>query len=166
MKMKAPLVAALMLGLPAMSNAFTLDAVGYEGSELSLDPVTVFVPGYGDLVFEAASGSTLVVNSDYENDNGFGAPALSFDSNESVKITFKGADPMNVDFDFVGLSADETFLVEKDATTPQTYFLTLKGCGDGAGLYSISWCAQSVPEPSSAMLGLIGAGYFALRRRR
>ena len=47
MKMKIPLIAALVAGLPMASSAFTLDAVGYEGAELSLNPVSVFVPGYG-----------------------------------------------------------------------------------------------------------------------
>ena len=65
MKMKIPLIAALVAGLPMASSAFTLDAVGYEGSELSLNPLSIFVPGYGIVIFEAAAGSTLVVNSAY-----------------------------------------------------------------------------------------------------
>ena len=166
MKMKTSLVAALLIGLPAISGAFTLDAVGYGGSELSLAPYSVFVPGYGELVFEAAAGSSLIVNSAYQNDNGFGGPSLSFDQNESVKITFKGSEPLNVDFDFVGVSAGESFVVEKDLLTPQAYLVSLKGAGDGAGLYAISWKTEAVPEPTSAMLGLLGGAFFAFRRRR
>lgn len=166
MKMKTALVAALVAGMPVLSNAFTLDAAGYGGSELSLNPVSVFVPGYGELIFEAAPGSSLVVNSAYENDNGFGGPSLSFDQNEAVKITFNGLEPLDVDFDFVGVSAGEGFVVQKDLFTPQAYLLTFQGSGDGAGLYAISWNTQCVPEPTSAALGLIGAAVFAFRRRR
>ncbi len=166
MKIKTPLVAALLLGMPAISSAFTLDAVGYGGGELSSTPYSVFVPGYGELVFEAAAGSSLVVNSAYQNDNGFGGPSLSFDDNESVKITFKGLAPLNTDFDFVGVSAGENFVVEKDLVTPQAYLLTFKGAGDGAGLYAISWNTEAVPEPTSALLGLVGGAFFAFRRRR
>ncbi|MEO5713176.1 MAG: PEP-CTERM sorting domain-containing protein [Luteolibacter sp.] len=166
MKMKTPLVAALLLGMPAISGAFTLDAVGYGGSELSLTPYSVFVPGYGELVFEAAAGSSLIVNSAYQNDNGFGGPSLSFDNGEAVKITFKGLEPLNVDFDFVGVSAGEDFVIEKDLVTPQAYLLSFKGAGDGAGLYAISWNTAAVPEPASALLGLMGGAFFAFRRRR
>lgn len=148
------------------SSAFTLDAVGYGGSELSLSPRSVFVPGYGELIFEAAVGTSLVVNSAYENDNGFGGPSLSFDQNEAVKITFNGLEPLNVDFDFVGVSAGESFVVQKDLFTPQAFLVTFQGGGDGAGLYSVSWDTQCIPEPTSALLGLVGTAVFAFRRRR
>lgn len=166
MKMNLPLVAVLVAGLPMASSAFTLDTVGYEGAELSLSPLSIFVPGYGFVIFEAAPGSTLVVNSAYENDNGFGGPSLSFDQNETVKITFGGLEPLNTDFDFVGLSVGESFVVQKDLFTPQAFLVTLQGGGDGAGLYAVSWNAECVPEPTSAMLGLIGTAVFAFRRRR
>jgi hypothetical protein len=164
MKMKIPLlIAVLVAGLPLASSAFTLDAVGYDGGELSLNPVSVFVPGYGAVIFEAAVGTTLVVNSAFANDNGFGGPSLNFDQNEAVKITFNGAQPLNVDFDFVGVSAGESFVVQKDLFTPQAFLITLQGGGNGAGLYAVSW--NAIPEPSSALLGLIGTAVFAFRRR-
>lgn len=167
MKMKTPLLlAALAAGFPAISSGFTLDAVGYDGTGLSLNPVSVFVPGYGELIFEAAVGSSLVVNSAYQNDNGFGGPSLNFDQNDAIRITFTGAEPLNVDFDFVGVSAGESFVVQKDLFTPQSFLVTLQGGGDGAGLYAISWNTQAVPEPASALLGLIGITVFAFRRRR
>ncbi len=166
MKMKIPLIAALVAGMPVISSGFTLDAVGYAGSELSLNPVSVFVPGYGELIFEAAVGSVLVVNSAYQNDNGFGGPSLNFDQNEAIRITFNGLEPLNVDFDFVGVSAGESFVVQKDLFTPQAFLVTLQGGGNGAGLYAVSWNTQAVPEPTSALLGLIGTAVFAFRRRR
>ncbi|MES2660069.1 MAG: PEP-CTERM sorting domain-containing protein [Verrucomicrobiota bacterium] len=166
MKMKTSLVAALLLGMPAISSAFTLDFAGYQGGDLSTNPVSIFVPGYGELVFQAAVGNTLVVNSAYENDNGFGGPSLNFDQNDAIKITFNGLEPLDVDFDFVGVSAGESFVVQKDLFTPQAFLLTLQGGGDGAGLYAISWNTQAIPEPTSALLGLIGTAAFAFRRRR
>lgn len=165
MKMKTPLVAAMFLTVVSSVHAFTLDAVGYEGGVLELNPFSVFVPGYGEIVFEAAPGSSLVVNSAYQNDNGFGGPSLSFDENEAVKITFTGDDPLNLDFDFVGQSVGESFLVEQDLFTPQAFLITLQGKGDGAGLYAMSWNTQAIPEPGSAVIGLLGS-LLLLRRRR
>lgn len=164
MNMKTPLVAALFAAASSIGHAFTLDAVGYEGGVLSQNPFSVFVPGYGELVFEAGLGSELVVDSAYQNDNGFGGPSLNFDQNEAVKITFNGLEPLNVDFDFVGQSAGESFVVQKDLFTPQAFLVTLQGGGDGAGLYAISW--NAVPEPASAVLGIMGGMMLMLRRRR
>lgn len=165
MKMKAPLIAAALLVVASSAQAFTLDAVGYEGGVLEQSPFSVFVPGYGEIVFQASIGAALVVNSAYQNDNGFGGPSLSFDQNEAVKITFNGAEPLNLDFDFVGQSVGESFVVEKDLFTPQAFIVTLQGEGDGAGLYAMSWKTEAIPEPSAAAIGLLG-GILLLRRRR
>lgn len=164
MKTKIPLVAVLLGMTISAGSAFTLDAVGYEGGVLEQNPFSVFIPGYGELVFEASLGASLVVNSAYQNDNGFGGPSLNFDANESVRITFNGAEPLNVDFDFVGQSVGESFVIEKDLFTPQAFIVTHRGQGDGAGLYAMSW--NAVPEPASATLGLIGSMLLVLRRRR
>ena len=161
---KITLIAAGIAAATATAGAFTLDAVGYGGSELSANPETVNVDGYGDLVFESVSGSTLVVNSAYQNDNGFGGPSLNFKSGDVVRITFTGLDPLNVDFDFVGLSAGESFTIEPDTFTPQAFLLTFNGTDEGAGLYAVSW--NVVPEPSSALLGVLGASLLVFRRRR
>jgi hypothetical protein len=130
MNMKLPLLAALVAGSPMASSAFTLDAVGYEGAGLSLSPSSIFVPGYGIVIFEAAPGSALVVNSAYENDNGFRGPSLSFDQNDAVKITFGGLEPLNADFDFGGLSLGEVFDVKEDSHSPRTFLATLQGEGN------------------------------------
>ena len=164
MKTKAPLIVVLALGMTAMVNAFTLDAVGYEGIELPSIPVSVSVPGYGDLVFEEQPGSALEVDNTYLNDNGTGGPSLNFKQGESLKITFVGPQPLNVDFEFTGVSVGEYFSVKQDQFTPQAYILTLNGEGDGAGLYAVSW--KVVPEPTSALLGVLGGAVFAFRRRR
>lgn len=164
MKTRIALAMALFCGLPAVSTAFTLDFVGYEGTSLPPNPLVIFVPGYGDVRFDAANGSTLVVDSAYQNDNGSAAPSLSFNERDALKVTFLGAQPLKVDFDFVGVSAGENFTVQPDLFVAQSYLINLQGSGDGAGLYAISW--QQVPEPSSALLGLLGTAALVLRRRR
>jgi hypothetical protein len=165
MKVSLPLLAALVVGFPAMSGAFTLDFATSVGAVVqSGSPLTINIPGYGDVVFDVGVGTPLVVNSAFENDNGFGGPSLSFDTGEAVKITFNGLEPLNLDFDYVGNSIGETFVGQPDLFTPQSFVVNLQGAGNGAGIYQISW--NAVPEPSSALLGLIGAAVFAFRRRR
>jgi MYXO-CTERM domain-containing protein len=44
------------------------------------------------------------------------------------------------------------------------YLAALQGSGDGAGMLSVSF--NAVPEPSVAMLGLLGAFGLLIRRRR
>lgn len=167
MKINIPLAAVLIAGVPAISSAFTLDFAAYTGAVVqSGTPLSINVPGYGDLTFDVGAGSPLVVNSAYQNDNGFGGPSLSFDQNDAVKITFNGLSPLNVDFDYVGVSVGESFVSQKDLFTPEAFVVNLQGAGDGAGIYSISWNTEAVPEPASAMLGLIGTTIFAFRRRR
>lgn len=167
MKIRIPLFAVLIAGIPMISSAFTLDFATYTGTVVqSGSPLSINIPGYGNVVFDVGLGSPLVVNSAYLNDNGFGAPSLSFDQNDAVKITFTGLNPLNVDFDYVGVSSGENFVVQKDLFTPQAFVVNLQGAGDGAGIYSISWNTAAVPEPASAMLGLIGTAIFAFRRRR
>jgi hypothetical protein len=171
MKTKNPLIlAAFVAGLSMAASAFTLDAVGYEGGELSLNPAAVSVPGYGMLIFESALGMPLVVNSGYENADGVGDPLLKFDPNDSVKITFDGTQLLNVDFYFGGLSDGESFevqsLPEAEIFTPQAFLVTLKAGGDGADLHAIRSNTQSVPETSATLLGMMGIAAFAFRRRR
>lgn len=164
MKHKLSLV-AMLLGLSmSTGSSFTLDAVGYEGGIIDQNPLRIFVPGYGELIFEAAPGSELVISSAYENDNGFGGPSFNFDAGEAVKITFDGLEPLDLDFDFVGLSVGESFTIEKDLLTPQSFIVTLRGEGDGAGIYAVSWTV--IPEPASAAMGLVGTMVLLLRRRR
>jgi len=164
MKTTIALAIACLCGSVAASKGFTLDFVGYEGTTLPPNPLVINVPGYGDVRFDAANGSTLQVDNAYQNDNGSAAPSLSFDQGEAIQVTFLGAQPLNVDFDFVGVSAGESFTVQPDLFKSQSFIINLQGSGDGAGLYAISW--TQVPEPTSAMLGVLGSALIVLRRRR
>ncbi|MFD2257763.1 PEP-CTERM sorting domain-containing protein [Luteolibacter algae] len=164
MKTKLPLIAALYCGLCTVSSAFTLDFNGYVGKSLPTDTISILIEGYGNVTFTAGNKSTLIVDEKFKNDNGFGAPSLSFDEGDTVNVTFEGAQPLNVDFDYVGVSDGESFTTEESQFASQTFTISLEGNGDGAGLYQISW--NQVPEPSSALLGLLGSALLVIRRRR
>lgn len=164
MKTKLPLITALSLGLCSTGSAFTLDFVGLLGTSLPPNPLTISIPGYGEVQFRSAIGSPLIVDNAHENSNGFGAPSLSFDSGEAVQVTFIGLQPIDVNFDFVGVSVGESFSIQPDLFIEQAFVLQLQGGGDGAGLYQISW--NQVPEPTTSLLGAMGCALLVLRRRR
>lgn len=143
------------------ANAFTLDFVGVNGATLPPSPLVINVFGYGEVSFAPGFGSALEVGNQYQNDAGTVRTSLEMDANESIVVTFLGADPLNVDFDIIGLGVGESVgLVQLSSTS---FIVSAQG-GDGAGLQSVSWGA--VPEPSSAFLGSAGALLLALRRRR
>ena len=158
MKYIIPLV-SLFASLNA--GAFTLDFVGVNGATLPPSPLVINVFGYGNVSFTPGFDSALEVGNQYENDAGTVRTSLEMDANESVTVTFLGADPTNVDFDIIGLGVGEAVgLVQLSSTS----FLVSAQGGNGVGLQSISFGA--VPEPSSAMLAALGVFGFALRRRR
>jgi hypothetical protein len=73
--------------------------------------------------------------------------------------------PLNVDFEYSGVSVGEFFVATQDAMNSKAFLLTLNGTQTGAaGLQSISW--NAVPEPTSALLGVLGGAVLVLRRRR
>ncbi len=170
MKTKLPLIAALTCGLSSIGSAFTLDFIGDEGTMLPTDPLVVFVSGYGNVQFDAVGPSTLIVDNRFEND-GPGqttSPSLNFDSGDQVKVTFLAAQPINVEFDWVGTNAGEFFTAAPGATSKE-FLVTLNGAAfepvnNGAGLYQIGF--EQVPEPSAALLGALGTALLVLRRRR
>ncbi|MGJ8633659.1 MAG: PEP-CTERM sorting domain-containing protein [Luteolibacter sp.] len=165
MKMKLPLIAALCCGLTSVGSAFTLNFQGLVGTEVG-STLQIEVPFYGFVEFTPVSDqSTLVVDNAHMNDDGTAAPSLSFDSGEQVQVTFVGNQPLNVNFDIVGENVGEE--LKFSATTDTNVFIGSFSAGsdsDGAGLFSISF--NQVPEPSSALLGVIGSSLLILRRRR
>lgn len=165
MKNSIALAIACLCGSMAASNAFTLDFIGYEGTTLPDSPLVINIPGYGDVSFAAVPGTVAQVDNAYQNDDGSAAPSLSMDQGETIAVTFLGNQPLNVNFDFVGVGTGEYFVVQEDALNSQTFLVTLNGVNaDGAGIYGISW--TQVPEPSSALLGALGTALLVLRRRR
>jgi hypothetical protein len=157
MNLYPALVVACLGIMPALSNAFTLDAVGYDGSELSRAPYSVFVPGYGEMVLETDNETSLVVHSAYRNDSGFAGPSLSFHPGDAVKITFDGHDPGNSEIDFFGAQRTEN----RDG--PKAELVPHDSRGE-ARSYAMSW--SKVPEPTSSAIGLLSTVALILRRRR
>jgi len=158
MKTKLPLIAALYCGLSAVGSAFTLDFSGLTiGDSL---PKTINVPFYGDVTFTAVSGSPTIQLFDPG-----AVKAISFNGGETVSITFLGNIPLNVTNQYVGVGAGENFVFSATAD-PKQYLLSLNPVGQGvnAGLQSVIF--DQVPEPSSALLGVLGTSLLVLRRRR
>ena len=156
MKTKLIIATAVLACLPSISSAFSLDFTGLTGTPLPPNLV-IFVPGYGNVTFEAAPGSNLAVV-----DYGI-TPALSFDQNETVIITFNGGEVTPPGLNYTGLEIGESFLAQ--FASYNTYTATHQGAGNGAGISGLSF-NQAVPEPSSTLLGVLGASLLVLRRRR
>lgn len=150
----------------AIGQAFTIDFNALEvpfGTIVdSATPLTVTVAGYGDVRFEVPPTVVIEVDSNYQNDGGTIQNSLELDSTDVVLVTFLGPTALNVDFDIIGVnsgeSASATYFPLSD-----DYQYAPGGSGDGAGIAAISW---TVPEPSSSLLVLVGAGSLILRRRR
>lgn len=159
MKPKLFIAAAVLICLPSVASAFSLDFTGVApGTTIPPNPLTISVPGYGNVTFEALIGSNLVVQPVS------GTPAIAFDQEEGLRISFEGVGITDVSFAYVGVSIGESFLVTPDPNVANQFIMTLQGSGDGAGLSGVTW--NAVPEPSSALLGVIGASLLVLRRRR
>lgn len=158
-----------------MAGAFTIDfnnlmvSDGTTPSSFSFDPVdgttsqTVTVPGYGDVRFEVGptSGDELQVGFAFSNDSGTITQSLELGATETVVVTFLGPTALNVDFDIIGIDAGENSSVA--ALLPNEFQYGPPN-GDGAGIAAISF--EAVPEPSSSLLVILGAGSMLLRRRR
>ena len=170
MKTKLPLIAATYCGLCAVGSAFTLDFLSVPTGTPIPPSLTINVPGYGDVRFDTIGNSILIVDDRYENDSPgqTSSPSLNFDSGESVKVTFLGLEPIDVEFDWVGVNAGE-FFIAAPGLSPNEFVITLNGsttpaANNGAGLYEIGF--NQVPEPSASLLGVLGATMLLIRRKR
>ncbi len=190
--MKTPhLLTALICGGISSVSAFTVDftqhlnAATTFGVDLTTSPISIAsqaivvnVPGYGDVEFQVIAGDNLAslpgqissspVTQDFTNNSSDPINSLLFGDGTNVFVAFRGDTPINVDFDFVGVSLGENFAMSDQSTGGQTAFaITLATGGSSvdsiAGLRSISF--DTVPEPSSALLSAIAA-LGLLRRRR
>ena len=138
-----PLV-ALLCSMFSSGQAFTLDAAGYEGGGLQRDPMSLRVPGYGEVVFDSGFGAALVVDSGYETVASLGGLPLSFDQGDAVKISVKSQASDTV--------ADARLLVDANDGGPMA--------SDEGSVWT------SIPEPASAWLGLVGLLLLFIGRRR
>ncbi|MBK1830120.1 PEP-CTERM sorting domain-containing protein [Verrucomicrobiaceae bacterium R5-34] len=172
------------------ANAFTIDfnsmQISGDTGVIALDfdnagdqaisdgeQVEVNVPGYGLVRFEIVPESTytVAVGSQFKNDSDSFQQSLEVEPGETVQVTFlEDVDIYNVNFDIIGVSADENSDVIPVFGSDKIFqYNTPTGSGpggenDGAGIAAISWSV--VPEPSSALMVLLGAGSLVLRRRR
>jgi hypothetical protein len=160
--MKKYILAALA-GLCVQAQAFfTLDFAAYNGTNITAgSPLTIFVSGYGDVIFSTTGANVISINTSY-------APGVSaaIQPSEVLFVTFAGDyAPTNIDevsFGFNGLSgADGLVITPLDATTIS---LQMGSGGNGAGLRDVTFAA--IPEPSTTALGALGVLALALRRRR
>ena len=175
MKLKTILIAAISMGATALSQAFTIDfnalvsatPLALGDTVTSSTPLTINVTGYGDVLFEVGGTDVVEVGNSYENDSGTVETSLEMDAGDTVLVTFLGPDALNVDFDIVGLTPGEE-VVQITQHAIRTFEFQVNTTGnpgsDGAGIAAISWTA--VPEPSSALLAMLGVGALVLRRRR
>lgn len=165
-----------------MAGAFTIDfntlqvSDGVTTSSFTISDVTdtspqiVTVPGYGDVRFEVApaSGDVLPVDSNYSNDGGTTfQQSLEIDADEVLVVTFLGVEALSVDFDIIGIGSGENTAPIVSGFNEYQYSPGDAGpgtSGDGTGIAGISW--NIVPEPSSSLMVMLGAGSMLLRRRR
>jgi hypothetical protein len=163
MKLKTPLLAVLF-GIPlSVGNAFTLDAVGYCGGTLEPMPFSVFVPCYGEVVFETGSDSALVVSSAFEENDGFGGQALGFEKTDAVRIIFEDPPAAAPDEDRGATRAGASFTIGKSRLLQPAFPGSHPKLAAGAATPSMS--SNAVPEPASVALGFMSC-LLLLRRRR
>jgi len=156
------------LAVTTAAHAFTIDfnalQVDHGTTVTSSTPLTVNVAGYGQVKFEVTNPDVLIVETHHSN--GAGQPlqnSLELDSDETVVVTFLGAAALNVDFDIIGIDGGES--TEASYFAGSDDYRYTPGVGtDGTGIARVTW--NTVPEPSSSLLVLMGASSLILRRRR
>jgi hypothetical protein len=168
MKTKLPLIAAIYCGLSTFSSALTLDFTSVTLGTNVPPNLVINVPGYGDVTFSQLSGTTTV-NNFFPIPIPGTLPSLSFDAGDSINVNFGGTVPINVQFGLVGEDLGEFFTISRPDA--HNFLVTLSGpamfpAEAGASVYEVSFNNVPVPEPSSALLGVLGASLLVIRRRR
>jgi len=77
-----------------VSNAFTLDFVGYEGGALPPVPVAMTVPGYGEVLLHAMDEAGLVVCSAWSNDPFSDKKKISFSKKDAIHVKLDDSKPL------------------------------------------------------------------------
>jgi len=150
MKRLPPLLPVLLLGASAAGHAFSLDIACDDIAEFGQGPRLIFVPGYGEVVFESGLGGVLVVGSAYASTDRIELPPADTGADAGPSKHQSGTVP---DPGFAKLSnrakRDLPLILHPVDTT-------LQNPPDG-------W--NAVPEAASASLGLVGTLMLLLRRR-
>jgi hypothetical protein len=164
MKLTTLFVASAFAALATQASAFTFDFNSVPAG--TAVPLTINVPGYGDVAFNPVLGSVLEIGENYET-NGDPTRGLEFDPSDIVEVDFLGVDVFNVEFDFVDISNGEAQIVSGQPNTFETSLLVIPALNsDANGTSLVEVRFDAVPEPASAMLGLLGTCLLFLRRRR
>jgi hypothetical protein len=153
------LILAALTALCVYAQAFTLDFTANNGTNItSGSPLTIFVPGYGNVIFSTIGAQVLSINTSYPT-----GVTIAIQPSEVLLVNFAGAyAPSDIEFGFNGLGfSDGLDISIVNSTTVQ---LAMGSGGNGAGLRDVTFTA--IPEPSTAVLGVIGTMALALRRRR
>jgi len=150
MKVKAPLIAAMLLGVTAISNAFTLDFTGFEGQ--SIGNITIPVTGYGDVVVIKAAFPASTVN---------GSGDVPFNAGDKFIFVFTGATPTANSVIFNTLTSGSVTVTGEGTNVREVTFATF-GTINGASFDA----ATVVPEPATTFLGVLGSTLLVVRRRR
>lgn len=164
MKFKALALAVLAAGIHSAS-AFSLDFTGLatDGSVTMSgadgDQLVIAVPGFGNVAFGVAEKDVSATLVDFG-----GTPAIEFDPSKTITIDFFSGSPVeNVMVSFVGVDQGES---PSYSTVSDTSGVVRIPAGT-AGISGVTFdrVGPKVPEPSTTVLGLLGA-VALLRRRR
>ncbi len=162
MKLKFVTLLASIGGI-VTSQAFTLD---FTGLNIAADSEPVLLSDADQLVIEVADfgnvGFGVANDGETEVSDTFGVPAIEFDASQVITINFfAGIDVTNVVVDFVGVDSGEDPVFTLLSGTSGTVSLNTGTVGiEGIG-FEID--DKKIPEPSTAILALLGA--VALMRR-
>ncbi len=157
MNIKIPLWAALVAGFPLVASGFTLDAVGYQGSELALNPPSIFLPGYGEVVFDSGSEDPIGVNPAYQNVSDPAGTIPVFHPSQAVRIQHVDSNALEESIDFE-MRTDP--ISARLATVDDGVHL------NAAGIHLSALETESIPEAASAVLGLLGMMILIFLRSR
>lgn len=169
MKLKFLISTTFLAGILS-AGAFSLDFTGLNLEE----PVTlsgadgeqlvIFVPGFGNVAFGVAEKDITAEIALLPDENDVDVPAIEFDATMTITVDFfAGSEVENVMVDFVALNTGEDpEYIAVDGFSGQ--IITDKGTVGIAGL-SFDRVGPKIPEPSTTLLGLLGA-VTLLRRRR
>ena len=168
MNFKILTLTALFAGIHSVS-AFSIDFTGlnqdldttFTGADG--ETLVITVPNFGNVSF-GVDAKDVTAGFDQFDRDGEDATAILFNSDTPIIIEFfAGSDVTNVMVDFVGLNVGEEPMYT--AIDGQSGVITTnKGTVGIAGI-SFDRVGPKVPEPSTALLGALGA-LTLLRRRR